>query len=105
MLTRSNGVGTLTYMADEGNQRALRGDLLPPVGGRGRPLPARPLHAFGARGDGASLAGGAAAGGGAALSGDQQADARLDDDGDARGALAAVRRGRLSARARPDETA
>src|SRR6266498_231821 len=105
MLIRSYGSGTLTFMADEGNQRAFRGDRLPPLAGRGGPLPARPLHDVGAGGDGAPLAGRAAAGARASVPGDQQADARVDDDGDARGALAAVRRGRLPARARPFEAA
>src|SRR6266496_2321756 len=105
MLTRSYGSGTLTSMADEGNQRAFRGDRLPPLGGRGGPLPARPLHAVGDGGDGAPLAGGAAAGRGAAVPGDQQADSRVDDDGDTRGPLAALRRGRIPVGARSAETA
>ena len=42
-------------------------------------------------------------GAGAAVPGDRAADGRLDDDGDAGGALAAPRRGRLPAGARPAE--
>src|SRR6266498_1603995 len=101
MLIRSYGSGTLTPMADAGDQTPFRGDRVPPLTGGGGPLPARPLHAVGAGGDGAPLAGGAAPGRGAAVPGDQQADARLDDDGDARSPLAPLRRGRLPARARP----
>src|SRR6266540_2267191 len=101
MLIRSYGSGTLTSMADAGDQTPFRGDRVPPLTGGGGPLPARPLHAVGTGGDGAPLAGGAAPGRGAAVPGDQQADARLDDDGDARSPLAPVRRGRLPARARP----
>src|SRR6266511_3613814 len=101
MLIRSYGSGTLTSMADAGDQTPFRGDRVPPLTGGGGPLPARPLHAVGTGGDGAPLAGGAAPGRGAAVPGDQQADARLDDDGDARSPLAPLRRGRLPARARP----
>src|SRR6266540_1428192 len=101
MLIRSYGSGTLTSMADAGDQTPFRGDRVPPLTGGGGPLPARPLHAVGTGGDGAPLAGGAAPGRGAAVPGDQQADARLDDDRDACSPLAPVRRGRLPARARP----
>src|SRR3989442_13638917 len=88
-------------MADERDLAAVRRSVAAQDAERGGPLPAGPLHAVGAGGDGAPLAGGAAAGRRAALPGDQQAGARLDDDGDARGALAATRRGRLPAAARP----
>src|SRR4051794_39232240 len=88
-------------MADERNARALRGDpVAGDAGGDGELLPG-PLHAVGARGDGASLGGGAAAGGGTAVPRDRGADGRLDDDGDAGGALAPARRGRLSRGTRP----
>src|SRR6266540_530088 len=103
MLIRSYGSGALTSMADAGDQTPFRGDRVPPLTGGGGPLPPRPLHAVRAGGDGAPLAGGAAPGRGAAVPGDQQADARIDDDRDARGPLAPVRRGRLPARARPAE--
>ena len=46
-------------------------------------------------------AGGAPAGAGASVPGDRAADGRVDDDGDAGRALAAPRRGRLPAGARP----
>src|SRR6266508_3394762 len=101
MLIRSYGSGALTSMADAGDQTPFRGDRVPPLTGGGGPLPPRPLHAVGTGGDAAPLAGGAAPGRGAAVLGDQQADARLDDDGDARSPLAPLRRGRLPARARP----
>ena len=64
-------------------------------------VPAGSLHDVGAGGDGAPLAGGAAAREGTAVPGDRGADARLDDDRDARGALAEARRRRLQAGARP----
>src|SRR6516165_2995119 len=92
-------------MAEAGDQRALRRDGDAAVGGRARSLPARPLHTLGAGGDGASLAGGAAARRGHAVPADQPANTRVDDDGDAGGALAAARRGRLPVAARPDEEA
>src|SRR5262249_32425532 len=68
--------------------------------GDGELLPGS-LHAVGARGDGTPVGGGAPAGAGAALPRDRRADGRLDDDGDASGALAPPRRGRLSSGARP----
>ena len=83
-------------MAEPRDRRSLRGDRSL----RSREeaaLPTRPLHALGAGGDGAPLAGGAAARAGTAVRRDQPADARLDDDGDTRGALAALRRRRLPA--------
>src|SRR5712691_6495342 len=101
MLIRDYG-GTLTRMADERDLAALRRSVAPEDVERGGALPAGPLHAVGAGGDGAPLAGGAAARGGAAVPRDQPADARLDDDGDSRGALAATRGGRLPAAARPN---
>src|SRR3954464_9614368 len=105
MLTRSDGSGTLTSMADPGDQRALRRDGVTEEHGRGGPLSPRPLHPVGAGGDGPPVAGGAAARGGPAVSRDQPADARVDDDGHARGALAAARRGRIPLVARPHEAA
>src|SRR5438093_1220149 len=68
-------------------------------GGSGALLP-RSLHAGGAGGDGAPLARGAARVGGASVPRGEQADGRVDDDGDARSALAEARGGRLPARAR-----
>src|SRR6478672_10100443 len=87
-------------MADDRDGRALRSDpVAPDAGGGGSVLP-RPVHAVGAGGDGAPLAGGAAGGRGTAVPGGREPDGRVDDDGDARGALAAPRRGRLSGSAR-----
>src|SRR3954451_10152616 len=105
MLTRSDGGGTLTSMADPGAQRALRRDGGTEEHGRGGPLPPRPLHPVGAGGDGTPVAGGAAARGGPAVPLDQPADARVDHDGHARGARAAARRGRIPLVARPHEAA
>src|SRR3954462_8678611 len=90
-------------MADPGDQRAVRRDGVTEERGRGGPLPPRPLHPVGAGGDGAQVAGGAAAGGGPAVPRDQSEDARVDDDGDTRGALAAARRGRVPLVARSHE--
>src|SRR5579872_7117363 len=88
-------------MAHEGDARALRRD---PVAGDARGdggvLPGS-VHPLRAGGDGPSLAGGPAPGAGAAVPGDRRAGRRVDDDGDARGALAAPRRGRLPDGARP----
>src|SRR3954451_20745929 len=90
-----------TPVGDEGDARALRGDSRArEQGGRGTLLPG-PVHAVGARGDGAPLGGGAPAGAGAAVPGDSGTDRRLDDDGDARGALASARGGRLPGSPRP----
>src|SRR5579884_1798876 len=100
-MKETNGGASATPMEDQGDERALRRD--PPPGdavGGGGVLPG-PVHAVGARGDGAPLAGGAPAGEGAAVPGDRRANGRVDDDGDARGALAAARRGRLPGGARP----
>src|SRR5262245_54535777 len=90
-------------MADTRDHGPVRGDHVSPDGRGGRPVPARPLHALRARGDGASVAGRAAPGGGPAVRRDQPANARLDDDGDARRALAAVRGRRLPLGPRPHE--
>ena len=92
-----------TFMADARAEGALGGDPGAGVAGRGGALPAGPLHDRGAGGDGAPLGGGAARRPGAAVPGGRAADARLDDDGDAGGALAAPRRGRLPLGARPAE--
>src|SRR3954471_21615157 len=82
-------------MANPGDERAVRGDREPTDGGRGGAVPAGPVHAVGARGDGASVAGGAARGRGSAVPRGVAGDRRLDGDGDARGALAPVRGGRV----------
>src|SRR3954462_39278 len=91
-----------TPVGDEGDAKALRGDSRArEQGGRGAVLPGS-VHALGARGDGAPLGGGAPAGAGAAVPGDRGANGRVDDDRDPRRALAAPRRGRLPAGARPN---
>src|SRR5882757_555283 len=69
-------------------------------GGGGAVLPG-PLHALGAGGTGAPVAGRPPARAGAAVSGDRGANGSVDDDRDASGALVTARRGRLSAGARP----
>src|SRR3954452_6713545 len=90
-----------TPVADQGDARALRRDSLPGDARGGGELLPGPVHAVGARGDGAPLGGGAPAGAGAAVPGDSGTDRRLDDDGDARGALASARGGRLPGGPRP----
>src|SRR4051812_41024201 len=91
-----------TPVGDEGDAKALRGDSRArEQGGRGAVLPGS-VHALGARGDGAPLGSGAPAGAGAAVPGDRGANGRIDDDRDPRRALAAPRRGRVPAGARPN---
>src|SRR2546427_10868389 len=91
-------------MADTRDDRALRGDSQPEIAGGAGGVPAGPLHAVGAGGDGAPLGGRGAGRPGAAVPGDRRTSGGLDGDRDAGGALAAPRRGRLSARARQGET-
>src|SRR5437899_2243178 len=91
-------------MADARDDRALRGDSQREIAGGAGGVPAGPLHAVGAGGDGAPLGGRAAGRPGAAVPGDRRTNGGLDGDRDAGGALAAPRRGRLSARARQGET-
>src|SRR3954452_1141793 len=89
-----------TPMGNEGNAGALRRDSVAgEQTGGGSVLPG-PLHDLGAGGDGAPLASGATRGEGPAVSGDRGANGRVDDDGDARRALAAPRRGRVPLGAR-----
>src|SRR6185437_9759343 len=102
MKCESDGRTGATRMADEGAEGALRRAALTGVARGAGAVPAGPVHALGARGDGAPVGGGPARGAGAAVPGDRAADGRLDDDGDAGRALAEPRRGRLPARARPD---
>src|SRR3954471_17911252 len=91
-----------TPVGDQGDAKALRGDSRArEQGGRGAVLPGS-VHALGARGDGAPLGSGAPAGAGAAVPGDRGANGRIDDDRDPRRALAAPRRGRVPAGARPN---
>src|SRR3954466_4544213 len=87
-------------MAYDRDDPALRGDPLAPDGGGGSRILPGPVHAVGAGGADAPLAGGAAGGSRPALPGDRGARGRLEDGGDARGALAAPRRGRVPAGAR-----
>src|SRR5262245_31534815 len=84
-------------MAHRKPPRALHHDREAADGKRGRALPARPLHALRARRNGAPLGGREAARRGAAVPRGLEAGTRLDDDGDARCAMAAQRRGRLRA--------
>src|SRR6516225_48703 len=96
-----NGDPEPTPMAHAGDGGALRRGEGTADALRGRALSARSMHALGARGDGAPLAGGTPARPGASVPGDLGANGRVDNDGDARGALAPARRGRVPAGARP----
>src|SRR3954454_5715864 len=90
-----------TPMAHQGDAGAVRDDRLAAnEAGDGAVSPGS-LPALGAGGDVTPLAGRPAARAGAAVPGDRRADGRLDDDRDARGALAAPRRGWVPAGARP----
>src|SRR3954451_14085387 len=89
--------GATSRMAERRAARSPRDDRIPGGPGGDRALSARSLHALRAGGDVAPLGGGAPAGRGAAVPRDRAADGRVDDDGDAGGALAAARRGRLPA--------
>src|SRR5579884_1439257 len=89
-----------TPVAHEGDARALRRDPAARDAGRAGELPAGSLHAPGAGDARAPLAGGEARRPRAAVPGGGGANGRLDRDGDAGGALAAPRRGRLPAGAR-----
>src|SRR5439155_6118473 len=91
-------------MADARDDRALRGDSQREIAGGAGGVPAGPLHAVGAGGDGAPLGGRAAGRPGAAVPGDRRTNGGVDGDRDEGGALAPPRRGRLSARARQGET-
>src|SRR3954471_21930052 len=89
--------GATSRMAERRAARSSRDDRSPGEPGGDRALSTRSLHALRAGGDGAPLGGGAAAGRAAAVPRGGAADGRVDDDGDAGGALAASRRGRLPA--------
>src|SRR3990172_9762827 len=84
-------------MADDRDRRSLRSDPLAADEGGGGAVPSGPVHARGAGDDGAPVAGRAAPRPGSPLSRGGEADGSVDDDGDARGALAAPWRGRLPA--------
>src|SRR5581483_3292824 len=98
-----NGGPGSTHMADTRDEAALRRDSQPEVASGARGVPARPLHAVGARGDGAPVGGGSARRPGAAVRRGRGADRSVDGDRDARGALASPRRRRVPHRDRPGE--
>src|SRR3990172_5915641 len=84
-------------MADDRDSRSLRSDpLAADAGGGGAVLPGS-VHAGGAGDARAPVAGRAAPRRGSPLPRGGEADGRVDDDGDARGALAAPWGGRLPA--------
>src|SRR5438132_11868995 len=87
-------------MADERDRAALRGDAVDAHGGRAGALPTGSLHGRRAGDAGAPLAGGAVPRRGAALPRGGAEGGRIDDNGDARGAVAEARRGGLPAGAR-----
>src|SRR5579862_8218459 len=88
-------------MADEGDARSLRDAARVRDAGGAGALPEGSLHAVGAGDAGAPVAGGEARRPGSAVRRGGAENGRIDGDGDARGALAALRRGRVSARPRP----
>src|SRR5262245_3944583 len=90
-------------MANDRDTRPLRSDPQPPYGRRGGAVLPRPLHAGGAGGTDAPVAGGATAGPGPSVSRGGGPNGRVDDDGDPGGAVAQARRGRVSTGARPAE--
>src|SRR5579862_2675331 len=98
-----DGRESATHMGNETDARGLRRDPVIGVAGGGRVVLPGSLHDVRAGSDGAPLGSGSAARAGLAIPGDRPEDARLDDDRDARGALAEARRRRLQARARPQE--
>src|SRR3954471_737561 len=105
MATERNGRPDSTSMADARDDRALRRGAQPEVAAGAGSLPAGPVHAGGAGGDGAPLAGGETRRPGAAVHGDRREDRGVDGDRDARGALAQPRRRRLPDRDRQGEEA
>src|SRR5438552_3762614 len=105
MATERNGRPDSTSMADARDDRALRRGAQPQVAAGAGRLPAGPVHAGGAGGDGAPLAGGEARRPGAAVHGDRREDGGVDGDRDPRGALAQPRRRRLPDRDRQGEEA
>src|SRR5262245_21223053 len=100
MPPQGDGGQRTTPMAYARDERALPGDPVAGDAGGGGALPAGPVHAGGARGDGPALGGREAGGSGPAVRADRGEDGRVDDDRDTGGALAATRRGRLPTGAR-----
>src|SRR5436189_5993936 len=97
MRPHRDGGPRTTPMAYARDERALPGDPVAGEPGGGGALPAGPVHAGGARGDGAEVGGREAGRSGPSVRADRGKDGRVDDDGDAGGALATPRRGRLPA--------
>src|SRR5579862_5401739 len=87
-------------MADEGDARSLRDAARVRDAGGAGALPAGSLHAGGAGDAGTPLAGRQARRPGAAVRRGGAANGRIDGHGDAGGALAPLRRGRVSTRPR-----
>src|SRR4051812_30133913 len=105
MTPDDDGRGRATPMADGAAGEPRGRDLVAGDARRAPGLPAGPVHAERARDAGAPLGGRAAAGRGAAVPGSGAANRRVDDDGDARGALAEARRAGLPGGARAAEAA
>src|SRR5579862_2082897 len=101
MMPERNARQEPTSMADQGDARSLRDPALVRDAGGAGALPGGSLHAVGAGDAGAPVAGGEARRPGSAVRRGGAENGRIDGDGDARGALAASRRGRLQDRARP----
>src|SRR5215831_9027408 len=95
MATERNGRPDSTSMADARDDRVVRGAAQPEVAAGAGGVPPGSLHAGGAGGDGAPLAGGAPRRPGPAVHGDRREDGGIDGDRDPRRALAQPRRGWL----------
>src|SRR5262245_8874915 len=106
--TRRRAVGrrderASSRMADQRDERPVRGDPQPANDRRGGALLPRSVHAGRDRGADAPLAGGTVAGPGPAVPRGRVENGRVDDDSDARGPVAEARRGRVPAGARSTE--
>src|SRR5919199_1148780 len=78
-------------MAYAAGARPDRRDVVAGGAERAGDVPPGPVHPQRARGDGASVGGGAAPARGASVRGGREANGSVDDDGDARGAVAPPR--------------
>src|SRR6266850_5668130 len=95
---------SLPRMGDGRDRGALGDDRRAALGGGDGELSPRPLHDRGAGSNGAPLAGRAAARPGPSIPRDRAPNGSVDDDGNARGAVASAWGGRLPAGSRPAST-
>src|SRR5262245_46374480 len=99
----SHGRGAVTQLGERRDQGPSADDSDPGGHGRGGAILPGSLHAGGARGDGAPVAGSKAGGRGSAVPRSVAAHGRVDDDSDAGRALVTPRRGWLPSGTRPNE--